>query len=173
MSYHDAMVFVEDAREVMDPENRRWVEDGKTISDFQGDPLWPARCSCGYEFLATDHWQLFGSHIYFRPDTGEEFTLRDAPVGAMWDAAWFHDVPAWCGEDGKALMCRLPGNHDWHIDGPCSNCTRPNEPHKCWIRHGVPPHLTVDKNGDTCAAGAGSIALPNWHGFLRNGELVT
>jgi hypothetical protein len=32
--------------------------------------------------------------------------------------------------------------------------------------------LTVDKNGDTCAAGAGSILTPAWHGFLRNGELV-
>lgn len=30
----------------------------------------------------------------------------------------------------------------------------------------------VAKNGLTCAAGAGSIATPNWHGYLRHGELV-
>jgi len=32
--------------------------------------------------------------------------------------------------------------------------------------------FTVDKNGDACAAGAGSILTPTWHGFLQNGELV-
>lgn len=47
-------------------------------------------------------------------------------------------------------------------------------PHKCWVRHGTPPGevVHVDKNGITCGAGAGSIAIPNWHGFLHNGELV-
>lgn len=52
--------------------------------------------------------------------------------------------------------------------------------HKCWVRHGTPPQevVHVDKNGVTCGAGAGSIAIqpsgqnPGWHGFLHNGELV-
>jgi hypothetical protein len=58
------------------------------------------------------------------------------------------------------------------IDSRASNCTLPNDrEHKCWIRHGTPPDLTVDKNGKTCAAGAGSIQLGNYHGFLRNGHL--
>jgi hypothetical protein len=29
--------------------------------------------------------------------------------------------------------------------------------------------LHVDKNGNTCAAGAGSIITGKWHGFLHNG----
>ena len=29
----------------------------------------------------------------------------------------------------------------------------------------------VDKNGETCAAGAGSIASAGYHGFLVNGVL--
>jgi hypothetical protein len=174
MSYHDAMTFVDESREVMGEVHgsRCWVDDGKTAADFKGHPLWPTHCVCGYEFQENDEWQLFGTHIYRRA-TGEETTLRDAPEGAMWDATWFHDHPGWCGPDGRSILCKVPTNHDWHIDGPCSNCTRPNEPHKCWVRHGEPPNLTVDKNGDTCAAGAGSILTRTWHGFLRNGELIT
>lgn len=78
------------------------------------------------------------------------------------------------GEDGIYLMVRLPDGHDWAVDSEASNCTKPGEPHHCWIRHGDPREcrVTVDKNGDTCAAGAGSIASPNWHGFLQNGVLV-
>lgn len=100
-------------------------------------------------------------------------TLREAPDGAMWDAFWLHGVPSWCGDDGRAIICRVPNGHDWQIDGPASNCTRPNEAHHCWVRHGEPPNLTVDKNGNTCAAGAGSILTKDWHGFLRNGYLVS
>lgn len=183
--YHDAMVAIEQSHEVMDPVKRHWVDDGKTAADYKDDPRWPTHCGdvshpelvtaqpfCSYVFLPEDEWQLFGSHIYRRVDTGEEMTLRDAPEGAMWDASWFHGVTNWCGEDGRSIICRVPKMHDWHIDGACSNCTRPNEPHKCWVRHGEPPLLTVDKNGDTCAAGGGSILTSDWHGFLRNGELV-
>jgi len=172
MSYHDAMVEIGDAREVHDPEKGHWVCSAKSLAAYKDDPRWPTHCECGYQFLGSDEWQIFTSHIYRRTDTGEEMTLRDAPEGAMWDATWFHGIPGWCGDDGRALICRVPKKHDWHIDGPCSNCTRPNEPHKCWVRHGEPPNITVDKNGNTCAAGAGSILTSEWHGFLRGGELV-
>jgi hypothetical protein len=37
------------------------------------------------------------------------------------------------------------------------------------VRHGEPPQITVDKRGLTCHAGAGSIALGSYHGFLHNG----
>jgi len=173
MSYHNAMVEIGESIETFDKEKRRWVDDGRTAKDFIGDPRWPKNCSCGYVFADTDEWQLFSSHIYRRTDTGEEMTLRDAPDGAMWEAIWYSDIPGWCGDDGRAIICRVPNKHDWHIDGPCSNCTRPNEPHRCWVRHGEPPNLTVDKNGNTCSAGAGSILTSEWHGYLRNGELVT
>jgi hypothetical protein len=167
------MVELDESKEIMSEDGRYWVDSGQTAEDFKDDARWPTHCSCGYEFRLEDEHQLFTSHIYKRVDTGEEMTLRDAPEGAMWDATWFHDIPGWCGDDGRSIICRVPTNHDWNIDSSCSNCTRPNEPHKCWVRHGEPPNLTVDKNGNTCAAGAGSILTPTWHGFLRNGELVT
>ena len=170
MSYHDAMNFLDESPEVAGTDGY-WQDSGQTAADFKGHPLWPTHCSCGYEFQEKDEWQLFSSHIYRRTDTGEEMTLRDAPDGAMWNASWYPDN--WKNEDGKCIICRVPNNHDWNIDGPASNCTRPNEKHYCWVRHGEPPNLTVDKNGDSCAAGAGSIQTKDWHGFLRGGFLVS
>jgi hypothetical protein len=108
--------------------------------------------------------------MFRRSDNGEMTTLGNAPVGAMWYADWMGIK----GPDGHCLVVRLPGGHDWMVDGRCSNCTLPNDnEHQCWVRHGEPPNVTVDKNGLTCGAGAGSIQIPGWHGFLRNGELVT
>lgn len=147
--------------------------------------LEPCNCGCGYK---VDNSQP----IYRRTDTGEEMTLGEAPVGAMWFADWYlreGDMrPGWDwyrGPDGHCLVVRVPngsgGVHDWMVDSRCSNCTlKDDNVHKCWVRHGNPPDITVDKNGVTCAAGAGSIGVWNgnqtaysWHGFLRNGDLVT
>jgi hypothetical protein len=139
------------------------------------DPRWPAKCAkCGYLFGETDTKQLFSDLIYARVDGGELMTLRDAPPGAMWDGWWLHGIHggALCGPtvDGRNLFVRLPNGRDWHIDGRASNCTMPGDDvHHCWIRHGNPPELVVDKNGPTCAAGAGSILAGNYHGFLGQG----
>lgn len=108
-----------------------------------------------------------------RMDTGEELGSRDLPIGALWVAEG--DYPK--GSDGLAICCRLKGtggHHTWMIDGRASNCTMPaDHEHRCWVRHGtVGEKLHVDKNGVTCAAGAGSIAIEGYHGFLHNGELT-
>jgi hypothetical protein len=133
------------------------------------DPRWPRVCECGREFVDSDQWQIFPDSIYRRVDTGEEHSLRDAPPGAMWDAWWYGSSK---GADGRSMVVVCPGGHEWLIDGRASNCTMKDDwEHRCWVRHGEPPNLTVDKNGPTCAAGAGSIQTKNWHGFLRNGEL--
>lgn len=83
-------------------------------------------------------------------------------------------MPFNIGPDGICLMVRLPNGHDWMVDSEASNCTRKGEPHQCWVRHGDPREcrVSVDKNGDTCAAGAGSIQGGDWHGFLRDGVLA-
>jgi hypothetical protein len=146
------------------------------------DPAWPTECEkgCGYAFTDEDHWQSWQELLYRRTDTSELRVLHTgapapfapaAEPGACWDAWW---MPFSRGVDGIYLMVRLPDGHDWAVDSQASNCTRPGEPHHCWIRHGDPRecHVTVDKNGDTCSAGAGSIGSPNWHGFLRDGQLV-
>jgi len=80
------------------------------------------------------------------------------------------------GPDGRTLIVRCPDGHDWIIDSRASNCTKKDDnAHWCWVRHGKPEDgtLHVDKNGNTCAAGAGSIDTGKWHGFLHNGELHT
>lgn len=130
-------------------------------------------------------WQQVGEHgkrrspIYRRSDTGEELALNDAPVGAMWYADWYlsedgerkhHLIQP--GPDGHVLVVRTPGG-DWCVDSRASNCTMPDDDeHHCWVRHGEPPNITVDKNGHTCRAGAGSIAVGDYHGFLRDGHLT-
>lgn len=115
--------------------------------------------------------------IYKRVDTGEELT--DLPAGAM----MYMDDPQ-CpyvrnGPDGKTLAIICPKQNWWYPDERASNCTRMDDDvHRCWVRHGVPPMITIDKNGDTCSAGAGSILFGKpgddhyWHGYLINGELV-
>ncbi len=137
------------------------------------DPRWPTDCPCGrYHFTEDDEWQFFVRNLYRRADTGEIMTLDDAPAGAMFDASYLHDQPGWCGPDGRSIHVVLPNGNKWCIDSRCSNCTRKDDDvHKCWVRHGEPPELTVDKNGNTCAAGAGSILSGDYHGFLRNGFL--
>lgn len=112
--------------------------------------------------------------------TGEEYySLAQVPVGAMWYADWYLGLEhePFKGPDGHCLVVKLPNGHEWVIDGPCSNCTDREDylrgGHKCWVRHGTAPRITVDKLGKTCDAGGGSIQSGSFHGFLRNGELVS
>lgn len=73
----------------------------------------------------------------------------------------------------RHLHVVCPDRSWWDIDGQANNCTNPtNKRHHCWIRHGEPPAISVDKDGVTCSAGAGSIQTKTWHGYLRNGQLV-
>lgn len=138
----------------------------------KSDPRWPKKCGrCEYLFSDSDYWQVWGDSLYRRQDTGEIIaSVRRAPPGALWRAEWFEDT-SWVGLDGQSWECMLPDGTPWFIDGKCSNCTRPNEPHLCWVRTGTAPDFTVGKEGNTCAAGAGSIMSPGYHGFLRNGWL--
>ena len=192
--YHNAEIPIEDLPET---KNAQGFIEAVSPDKYAGDPRWPKVCECGYVFSLVDdrdNWQVFRESIYRRTDTGEEMTLRNAPAGAIWNAWWLMDHRG--GVNGQHLICRLPGGHDWDIDGrasncdsPCANCGKPYHacqckypngyrdarPHQCWVRHGTPPNLTVDKGapGESCHAGAGSIIVPGWHGFLRNGALVS
>ncbi len=136
------------------------------------DPRWPTKCdACDYVFVPEDHWQHNVTRLY--EGDGKRFILAQAPVGAMWDATWFPESFG-RGDDGIALIVMTPGG-DWHVDGRASNCTRPDDKkHKCWVRIGDPRTGIIDvgKMGDTCAAGAGSIMIGDYHGFLQNGILT-
>lgn len=158
MSYHNALTLIGDATQ----------EPSAPPHENSG---WPTHCGCGYAFQPEDAWQVFGHPLYRRRDTGEIVTIEEAPPGAMWDARWLADIPAWRGPDGRSLVVKLPNGREWCIDGRASNCTMPKDDvHKCWVRSGEPPDLTVGKSGNTCAAGAGSIQAGDYHGFLRNGR---
>jgi len=137
-------------------ETKVWRFDDAHETPPRDDPRWPTKCDdCDYLFTEKDHYQLFHDVIYVRKDTGEEFALRDAPVGAMWDGDWY----PWKGPDGKCLVLRCPPEgayNDWIIDGPSSNEKRP------WTRTGEPPRVTANP----------SILWPNYHGWLRDGVLV-
>jgi hypothetical protein len=163
---HDASTPIEDGE--IEDSDRGYRS--KTVEPPHDDPRWPTHCACGYEFQPNDEWQLFHDRIYEREDTSEECTLRNPPVGAMWDCDWLAE--SWHGDDGRCIAVMTPGGQ-WIIDSKASNCTRPDDyEHKCWVRHGVPPNLHVDKSGNTCAAGAGSILCNGYHAFLHNGHLV-
>lgn len=174
--YHSALVIIgEEPAEFEESDGRRYLAAHESVVPVseREDPRWPKTCEkCDYIFTDRDVWQHWQELLYRRTDTGEETTLRDAPPGASWDAWWLPDN--YRGLDGIALMVRCPDGHDWTVDSEASNCTRKGEPHQCWVRHGDPREyrVTVDKNGDTCAAGAGSIATPEYHGFLRDGVLT-
>lgn len=183
--YHDAVVWIDTVEQ-----GTHVDKDGRRVRDevpqfAHDDPRWPTLCSkCQYRFVEDDFWQTFTNAIYRRASDGAEFALPGtvgpypdwappAPPGAMWHAWWLPSL--WRGDDGIALGVVLPNSSIWMVDSQASNCTRPGEPHKCWVRHGDPRqgHVTVDKVGDTCAAGAGSIQAGDYHGFLRDGRLVT
>lgn len=152
------------------------VEASVLWSRAADDALYPAQCACGYQFAPGDHKSRGMRRVFVRQDTGEEVILGQAPIGACWDADWYReDVKSpRTGPDGRYLIVKTPGG-DWAIDSRASNCTRKDDnTHRCWVRHGKPEDgtLNVDKNGDTCAAGAGSIMCGSYHGFLRNGFLT-
>ena len=172
-SYHDAHTLID---VVEDKLNAEGYFTGPTDGWDPADPRWPVKCQhCDYVFTDADPRQVFHEHIYV-DDAGGEHTLRDRTPGMMWNAHW---MPEWCrGPDGLSLVVVCPGGTQWMIDGQASNCTMPSDlgpfdqAHRCWVRHGDPPNLTVDKNGRTCQAGAGSIQAGQYHGFLRNGEFT-
>lgn len=153
-------------------DHRTEVERGRVPeAQWNGKGDWdtPIRCGeCGAD--AKLHTRS-GRDIFRRSDTGEEIGKAGLPPGAVYEGQRSRQGP-----DGRALTCVCPDGHHWFIDGRASNCTmKDDDVHRCWVRRGRPEDgtLHVDKNGVTCAAGAGSIDTGQWHGFLHNGELHT
>lgn len=173
--YHNAKVQIEDDTlyiETSESGYKGWMPTHGLEHD-RSDTRWPKLCACGYQFQPEDEWQLFYEPLYRRVenDTGERWPVLQAPPGAMWYDLQDRNDTWFVGPDGRRLYVMTPGG-DWCIDWRASNCTLPKDnEHRCWIRHGIPPEITVDKNGLTCAAGAGSIIRGDYHGFLRNGYL--
>jgi len=136
---------------------------------------WPTHCSeCGEPVPAEANRQVFRSRLYNtssgQPEPGDIFYdprmhAEDVkPYLCKWDN---------CNDPRGHLKAILPNGQEWDIDGRASNCTMPEDrEHRCWVRHGEPSNVHVDKNGHTCQAGAGSILSGDYHGFLHNGEFT-
>ena len=173
-SYHTRMVFLFEEPAERD-EDKGYTTNGLKPELPHDDPRWPVACECGYVFQEGDSWQRFTEAVWRRADNALETTLSQAPAGALWYAPWcdqFHRP-----QGPHVLIVKLPDGSDWEIDGQSSNCgipeDRSQEKHHCWVIHGTPPDITVDKNGVTCSAGAGSIQTARWHGFLQDGYLIS
>lgn len=150
-----------------------------TASDYPAES-WPTACAdCGAP-VPTEAMepravgesgtylvrQVFVSRLYDTPsgapEPGDVYRLDYHGPG---------ECPYWDNCDGVHVHGVLPNGWDWDMDSRASNCTmREERTHRCWNRTGAPEDGTLDvgKGGHTCAAGAGSIAAPGWHGFLRN-----
>lgn len=167
--YHNALNEL-----IRSPVKQDWGLGGSVMAYPHDDPRWPKQCDhCGLA-VPTDgtvavEYQVFHKNLYNtesgNPEPGDLFYVYDDPD--------FGCDYGWTNCDGKHLNAILPNGRVWDIDGRASNCTLLNDKtHRCWIRHGEPPLLTVDKKGHTCSAGMGSIAVGSYHGFLRDGKFV-
>ncbi len=167
--YHNASVRIEDRPVIWaDSEFAARIRRFIAAQDPpRRDPRWPAACTCGYMFRDADEWQVSQELIYRRADNGEPVSIHDDVPGMMWDAWWMGDH--WRGADGVSLVVKLPGNHDWPIDGP-SFADGKIKNDRGWSRSGTPPLVTARP----------SIRVPGrkqgepdrYHGWLTNGVLA-
>lgn len=120
------------------------------------DPRWPTACvTCGKLFVEADIWQVFSDWLYRHHESGQLATIKEMPIGAIYRAHWYEDMPRWTGPDGHSLMCRLPDGHDWAMDAPSRGGGAG------WTRTGVPPKITASP----------SIMSDKYHGYLVDGVL--
>lgn len=164
-SYHRAERHLADSARLDDAEIGA---DASAIAPAR----WPAACDdCGAPAPVDAVREVIRRRLY---DTASG---QPEPGDLYW-ADWFgcdarggRCIHGWTNCDGAHLMAVLPSGEVFDIDGRAFNCTRPEDTvHRCWVRHGSPPAVTVDKNGLTCGAGGGSIAAADYHGFLVGGE---
>lgn len=193
--YHNAEFFLGEMPERLDrskpfDSGRGYYGAPWEVEEFADNPNWPARCACGYEFTDKDHRQIFTDDVMIRADgLGGKYSRRHAPVGMMWDAAWWqprhksvNGGVGWInvGPDGLTLVVAVPSQDckgqwsttDFMPEMRASNCDRKDDgEHHCWVRHGDARknECHIDKNGLTCNAGAGSIVTNGWHGFIHHG----
>lgn len=141
----------------------------------RGNPLYPHACkSCGLPVPTDESVKIDESFVTQRlyntasgrPEPGDIY-FRQLNC-KVWGCGY-----GWTNCSGIHLHTVLPTGEPWDVDSRASNCTMKDDgEHRCWVRHGDPSKgelVHVDKNGLTCAAGAGSIATSQWHGFLHHG----
>lgn len=163
--YHNASVDLPGEHPLIRNEHG-WAGD---FDADRGDPSWPARCACGYEFTVDDHWQGNAARLYQRA-TGELIQLTGVdgdggrgPAGMLTHGEHWHPGGPWEDRygDGINLVAVCPNGAIWHVDGPAWNNGKatPN----AWTRAGDPrtPGLLVVSP---------SIVAGDYHGWVgQNG----
>ena len=159
-----------------------WACFGKN-EDYP-DNRWPTKCEhCGQPVpqpvkpsaVGEEGWEV--NHQVFTWRFYNTASGKPEPGDLFWIPA--HDSREcynWENCAGLHLHGIGPNGEEWDIDGRASNCTmKTDRIHRCWVRTGSPEDGTihVDKVGNTCAAGAGSVILSGWHGFLHHGQWTT
>ena len=149
--YHDAMTQIGEVTDRADAIGDNWPHD---------DPRWPQACDCGYTFKADDHWQRNDCRIVRLPD-GTEFTWwgsfgSKAPPGTMIRAAWYDKFTE---QPGESWLISLPDGGEWIT-------TRKATDGGYWTVTGTPPGITASPS-------IWHNKPKGWHGFVRNGELVS
>lgn len=157
------------------------TEDFKAFGEVADYPeeRWPTVCSdCGAPVPKAEaepkavgeagvmlRRQVFVSRLYDspsgQPEAGDVYQLRWHDPG---------ECPYWDNCDGTHTYGILPNGHTWDMDSRASNCDKKaDRTHRCWVKQGSAEagSLDVGKGGNTCGAGAGSILVDGWHGFLR------
>lgn len=152
--------------------------------------MWPTVCDhCGAAVPTGELSQVakgasYGNRhilrkrLYETPE-GTPIIEGEMQPGDCFYATWLHDNDRcfyWTDCTTPHLTVILPpDHHPWDTSGRANNCTKPNDDrHRCWVVHGDPSKgeiVTVDKNGVTCEAGAGSIATPHYHAMLQGSVL--
>lgn len=137
-------------------------------------PFWPFT-----QFAKTELVECFPMQFKNEKDFLKKLRRGKINVGAVWDAHWYEDCRK--GPDGKSLVVMTPQGV-WYIDESSFTCTRPHDDeHRCWVRHGSVEegNLQVDKQGDTCESGAGSIRIVDrknkkslYHARLMRNSLI-
>lgn len=140
-------------------------------------PEWPTHCdTCRTLIEPEDRIHSIAECLLFeRMDTGEFKRLHEFGAGTIFPtpSEWLNLGLEWDNLPNRpAYGIKTPGGI-WYPDKRAKNCTLPDDrEHRCWVIHGEPPNLTINKLGHTCEAGNGSVLLGSWHGSVSDGYLV-
>lgn len=171
----DASVRIQDIHHTREEGKYKDDKHGWLFKHWGGEPeeypeeLWPTKCDkCGTPFEGRKFQRQVFNHKLYNTVSGKP------EAGDVYYIDWYPENMYWDNHKGDYLFCMLPNGREWNIDGRASNCTMKDDRlHRCWVKHGNPEDgsLHIDKNGHTCQAGAGSIWIDDWHGFLHHGDL--
>lgn len=142
---------------------------------FAGDPRWPRRCACGYEFCDADERDVLSDHVYRAAD-GREWPHRELPPGALHDHWWEVHALVPCGSPppakGHYAIQTVPGmpNAVPTVVLPMGGCFELGSQSSgggWWNVVGDP------RQPETLSVTPSIWRKGYWHGFLTAGRMIS